>query len=54
MTNRLLTLALIVLLFIGICFGWNVPLTHLVLSLGVIALTFTGANLWDELHAETE
>lgn len=53
MTNRLLALALIVLFLIGTFCGWNVPLTHLVLSLGVIALTLTGANLWDALHPET-
>ena len=50
MLDRFLVFAFIVLFVIGITVGWNVPLTHLVLSLGVVVLIQASENLWDALH----
>lgn len=53
MTTRFLTLAFFVLFAIGLFGGWNVPLTHLVFSVGLVAFIRIAWNLWDEFHEES-
>lgn len=53
MTNRFLIFAFFTLFCIGLFGGWNVPLTHLVFSVGLAVFIRLAWNLWDTLCAES-
>lgn len=53
MVNRFLIFTFFALFAIGLFGGWNVPLTHLVFSVGLAAFIRLAWNLYDDLHTES-